>query len=78
MYFGIQVMAEIVFVLEAPFAIGAVGVHITIVALELRVTTEYLYVSQQCVAEGYICSVETATDLAARLAGVVVLVCVLP
>jgi len=41
-YLGIQVMAEVTLVLEAPFAIGAVGVHVAIVALELQVTTEYL------------------------------------
>jgi len=57
MYLGIQVVTEVTFTLEAPFAISAVGVHIAIVALELRVVIEYL---------------------SARLAGVVVLVCVLP
>jgi len=45
MYPGIQVMTEIILALEAPFAIGAVGVHITIVALKLRVTIKYLYVA---------------------------------
>jgi len=43
MYPGIQVVAEITLALEAPFAIGAVGVHVAIVAPELRVNTEYLY-----------------------------------
>jgi len=44
-YLGIHVMTEVRFALEVPFAIGAVGVDVTIVALELRVTTEYLYVA---------------------------------
>jgi len=42
MYFGIQVMPKVTFVLETPFAIGAVGMLVAIVTLELRVTTEYL------------------------------------
>ena len=45
MHLGIQVMTEIVFALKAPFAIGAVGVHIAIVALELQVTAKYLYLA---------------------------------
>jgi len=42
MYPRIQVVTEVTFALEAPMAIGAVGVHVAIVTLELRVTTEYL------------------------------------
>jgi len=45
MYLGIQVITEITLALEAPFAIGAVGVHIAIVALELQVTAKYLYLA---------------------------------
>jgi len=42
MYPGIQVMTEVTFAVEAQMAIGAVGMHVAIVTLELRVTTKYL------------------------------------
>jgi len=42
MYLRIQVLTEITLALEVPFANGAVGVHVVIMALELRVTIEHL------------------------------------
>lgn len=41
---GIQVVTEVALVLEAPFAVGAVGVHVAIVLLELPVVVEILLI----------------------------------
>jgi hypothetical protein len=40
---GIQVVTEVALALEAPFAVGAVGVHVAIVFLELGVVVEILF-----------------------------------
>jgi hypothetical protein len=39
---GIQVVAEVVIVQEAPFAVGAVGVHVAVVFFELLAVVEIL------------------------------------
>jgi hypothetical protein len=41
---GIQVVTEVALILEAPFAVGAVGVHVAIVFLELFIVVEILVI----------------------------------
>jgi hypothetical protein len=41
---GIQVVTKVALVLEVPFAVGAVGVHVAIVFLELCVVVEILLI----------------------------------
>jgi hypothetical protein len=41
---GIKVVTEVALILEAPFAVGAVGVHVAVVALELFVVFEILLI----------------------------------
>jgi hypothetical protein len=41
---GIQVVTEVALVLEAPLAVGAVGVHVAIVFLELCIVVEILLI----------------------------------
>lgn len=41
---GIQVVTEVALILEAPFALGAVGVYVAIVFLELFVVVKILFI----------------------------------
>ena len=41
---GVQVLTEVVLVLEVPFAVGAVDVHVAIVFLKLCVVVEILLI----------------------------------
>ena len=41
---GIQVVTDVALALEAPFAVGAIGVHVAIVFLELCVVIEILFI----------------------------------
>ena len=75
---GIQVVAEVALALEAPFAVGAVSVHVTIVVLALCVVVEILLI--MCFRR-FICPVvegQSATDLFAWPTSIVVFLCMIP
>ena len=69
-------VTEVVLVLEIPFAVGAVGVHVAIVFLELCVVVEILFMVR------FVCLVverqKAVTDLFALTTGIVLLLCMVP
>ena len=79
-------VAEVALVLEASLAFGAVGVHVTVVALEVRVAVEYLWVLTRQLRHhvrevrkgGVICVAKSVTDLFTFLTGMVLLLCMIP
>jgi len=77
---GNQVATEVVLVLEAPFAVGAVGVYVAIVFLELCVAVEILLIRPLNAFPTFRLSgggeTKSATDLFAWPTDMVVLLCV--
>ena len=79
---GNQVATEVVLVLEAPFAVGAVGVYVAIVFSELCVAVEILLIRPFNVFPTIRLSggggTKSTTDLFALPTGMVVLICMVP
>ena len=69
-------VTEVALALEIPFAVGAVGVHVAIVFLELCVIVEILLMVR------FVCLVvegqKAVTDLFALTTGIVLLLCMVP